>query len=204
MRPDGFFVPGRAGRRAELAAQARPYGRFFGSGRHDAEDGPMGRDPARHYRRRHGGEGHGTGGAWRSAWSELRRPTAQAGAARTPAPAAYLDRGGRSSIPAATRGGRAAGDRRQRRVEAEAGGVCSRGGGGRRGGCSGAPRRRSARPDPRPCGSAAVRERTKGRRRDLQEAARQGQGRDLQARRGRGGGGICRGRGRGGGGLGGN
>jgi hypothetical protein len=24
MRPDGFFVPGRVGRRADLAAQARP------------------------------------------------------------------------------------------------------------------------------------------------------------------------------------
>jgi hypothetical protein len=39
------------------------YGRFSGPGRHDAEDGPMGHDPARHYHRRHGGEGRGTGGA---------------------------------------------------------------------------------------------------------------------------------------------
>jgi hypothetical protein len=86
MRPDGFFVPGRVGHRAELAAQARPYGRFFGPGRHDAEVGPMGRDPARHYRRRRGGRGRDTGGAWRSARPELRRPTAQAGTAVTPAP----------------------------------------------------------------------------------------------------------------------
>jgi hypothetical protein len=44
MRPSRFFVPGRVGRRAELAAQARPYDLFFGSGRHNVEDGPMGHD----------------------------------------------------------------------------------------------------------------------------------------------------------------
>jgi hypothetical protein len=49
MQPDGIFVPGRVGRRAGLAAQARPYGLFFGPGRHDAENGPMGRSTARHY-----------------------------------------------------------------------------------------------------------------------------------------------------------
>jgi hypothetical protein len=37
-------VPGRVGRRAELAAQARPYDLFFGPGQHDVEDGPMGHD----------------------------------------------------------------------------------------------------------------------------------------------------------------
>jgi hypothetical protein len=49
MRPDRIFVPGRVGRRAQLAAQARPYSLFFGPGQHDAENGPMGRRPARHY-----------------------------------------------------------------------------------------------------------------------------------------------------------
>jgi hypothetical protein len=43
-------VPGRVGRRAQLTAQARPDGLFFGPGRHDAEDSPMGRGSARHYR----------------------------------------------------------------------------------------------------------------------------------------------------------
>jgi hypothetical protein len=43
-RPSRFFVPGRVGCRAELAAQARPYDLFFGSYRHGAEDGPMGHD----------------------------------------------------------------------------------------------------------------------------------------------------------------
>jgi hypothetical protein len=52
----------------------------------------MGRDLAQHYRRRRRGGGRGTGGVWRSAWPELRRPSTQAGAARTPAPAAHLDR----------------------------------------------------------------------------------------------------------------
>jgi hypothetical protein len=49
MKARWLLVPGRARRRAELAAQARPYGLFFGLGRHDAEDGPTGHDPARHY-----------------------------------------------------------------------------------------------------------------------------------------------------------
>jgi hypothetical protein len=42
MRLDDFFGPGRVVHRAQLSAQARPYGLFFGPGRHDAEDGPMG------------------------------------------------------------------------------------------------------------------------------------------------------------------
>jgi hypothetical protein len=32
-----------------MAAQARPYGLFFGPGRHGDEGGPTGRDQARHY-----------------------------------------------------------------------------------------------------------------------------------------------------------
>jgi hypothetical protein len=35
-------VPCRVGRRARLAAQARPYGSFFGPGRHDGPSGPSG------------------------------------------------------------------------------------------------------------------------------------------------------------------
>jgi hypothetical protein len=54
MRPDTMqarwlLVPGRARRRAEMAAQARPYDLFFGLGRHGDEDGPTGRSRARHY-----------------------------------------------------------------------------------------------------------------------------------------------------------
>jgi hypothetical protein len=199
MRPVGFFVPGRVGRRAELAAQARPYGRFFESGRHDAEVGPMGRDPARHYRRRRGGRGRDTGGAWRSARPELRRPTAQAGTAVTPAPHGASGQGRPEPHPCSGARRQSRGGPRWWRVEAEAGGAWSRsrGGGGRRGGSSGAPRRKPARPDLRPprCarsgedsrrfGPAAARwfgERSKGRpwRRDLQGAMRKG-----------GGGGIC-------------
>jgi hypothetical protein len=44
MRPDGFFVSGRVGRRAELAAQARPYGLFFGSCRPGGPNWPIGLD----------------------------------------------------------------------------------------------------------------------------------------------------------------
>jgi hypothetical protein len=41
MRPDGFIVPGRVGRRAGRAAQARPYGMFFGpTRRRKWPDGP--------------------------------------------------------------------------------------------------------------------------------------------------------------------
>jgi hypothetical protein len=43
MRLDDFLRPGRVVRRAQLPAQARPYGLIFGPGRHDAEDGSMGR-----------------------------------------------------------------------------------------------------------------------------------------------------------------
>jgi hypothetical protein len=54
MRPDTMqaqwlLVPGRARRHAKMAAEARLYGLFFGSGRHGDEDGPTGRDRARHY-----------------------------------------------------------------------------------------------------------------------------------------------------------
>jgi hypothetical protein len=49
MKAQWLLVPGRARRRAELAAQARPDGMFFGPGRHDAEDGPTGHDPTRHH-----------------------------------------------------------------------------------------------------------------------------------------------------------
>jgi hypothetical protein len=49
MRPDGFFMPSRVGCRAGLAAQAQPYGLFFGSGWHGDKNGLMGRDPTRHY-----------------------------------------------------------------------------------------------------------------------------------------------------------
>jgi hypothetical protein len=49
MQARWLLVPGRARCRAELAAQARPYGLFFGPGRHGTEDGPTGHDPTRHY-----------------------------------------------------------------------------------------------------------------------------------------------------------
>jgi hypothetical protein len=42
-------VPSRVGRRAELAAQARPYGLLFRPGQHGDEDGPTGHDLTRHY-----------------------------------------------------------------------------------------------------------------------------------------------------------
>jgi hypothetical protein len=47
MRPNRFFVPGRVGRRAELAAQARPYDLFLGRAGTMSRTGPR---PARHYR----------------------------------------------------------------------------------------------------------------------------------------------------------
>jgi hypothetical protein len=40
IKPNSNFVPGRVESRAELAAQARPYVLFFGSGRHDGPTGP--------------------------------------------------------------------------------------------------------------------------------------------------------------------
>jgi hypothetical protein len=48
MQARWLLVPGRALRRAELAAQARPYDLFFGSSA-GAEDGPTGHDPPWHY-----------------------------------------------------------------------------------------------------------------------------------------------------------
>jgi hypothetical protein len=42
IKPDSNFVPGRVGRCAELAAQARPYVLGFGPGRHDGPTGPSG------------------------------------------------------------------------------------------------------------------------------------------------------------------
>jgi hypothetical protein len=77
MRPDTMqdrwlLVPGWARRRAELAAQARSYGLFFGLGQHGGTGGPMG-GPALSIRG--GGSAlRGPGGAVTTNWGGAAAP----------------------------------------------------------------------------------------------------------------------------------
>jgi hypothetical protein len=94
-----------------IGGPARPYGQFSGPGRPDAEDGPMGRDLARHYRRCRCGGRH------------RRRVEAEVGAVGAPSPR-DADRRDRAPAPAT---------HRERRLELQphdGEAVVHRGGGG--------------------------------------------------------------------------